>query len=267
MQFKRVWLFLAVTFFVSVFSVDVAYAYNSYDLSVEEEEAILFEQGFSRWEWRKSTCHSCQLVIQTNEPEMRTEKVLLFLQALSVAKFDLLALYPEIHGEEYNLLAHMAIGILGRESEFFRSSRYYVKESVPWAIKTAKVLKIFLSGKTNDPSPNSRGPTQIKIVPTKIAEKYGVRSETLADPTHAALATMGYLLEALPELKKRARNNQLNFITEETYADYLPYIYFGATRALLNKTATPEKNIYIKDMKKYMSWVRLYQRPVPRITD
>ncbi len=261
MQIKRIWLFLAVTFFVSVFSVDVAYAY---DLSVEEEEAILFEQGFSRWEWRKSSCHTCQLVIQTNQPEMRTEKVFLFLQALSVAKPDLLALYPAIHGEEYNLLAHMAVGILGRESAFFESNRYYVKESVPWAIKTAKVLKIFLSGGDSAPSPNSRGPTQIKIVPEKIAQKYGVKSETLSDPTNAALATMGYLLDALPELKRRAKNNHLDFINEATYIDYLPYIYFGATRSLLNKTATPEKNIYVKDMKKYMSWVRLYQRPLIR---
>lgn len=268
MHFKRTWLNFAVTIFVAVVCIntacaEVSLAENSFQDRLRAEEQILKEQNFSRWTWLNSSCHNCQMVIQTRHPELRTEKVQLFMQALSVYKNELLALYPQVHGEEYNLLAHMAIGILGRESQFFQSNRYYFKETFPWAVSLMKVMQIYLAGKEGAPSPNSRGPTQIKIVPSKIAAKYGVTSETLQEPQNAALATMGYLLDALPELKNRARNNNWDFVVPKTYPDYLPYIYFGSIRSLFNRTATPDKNIYIQDMRKYMGWVQIYQRPVP----
>jgi hypothetical protein len=66
---------------------------------------------------------------------------------------------------------------------------------------------------------------------------------------------MGYLIEALGELKQRARNNNLKMITDDTYVDYLPYLYFVGAKKLVNRTATPDKNIYVKNMKKFMKKV------------
>jgi hypothetical protein len=74
---------------------------------------------------------------------------------------------------------------------------------------------------------------------------------------------MGYLIEALKDLKYISSLNNFVHINPETYADYLPYIYFGSRKALIAKTATPEKNLYVKDMKRYMRFLELYERPRP----
>jgi hypothetical protein len=103
------------------------------------------------------------------------------------------------------------------------------------------------------------------VVPEKIAKAYGIVPGNLKVPENAALATMGFLIEALQELKNRARKGQLEFITPDTYVDYLPYIYFGRAKALMNRTARPDQNSYVRDMKKYMGWVDLYEvDPPPR---
>ncbi len=250
------WLFIALT----VSNLDSALA-QSVDSSATSERQLLDANDFQPWQWLQSDCNRCELYILRNHPDLQTEKVAAFTLALKTHKFEIMELY-KIHGAEYNLLAHMAIGILGRESLFFTSTRYKIKETFPWAISMLKVLRHYLNPGSRSPDNNSRGPTQIKIVPTKIAETYKVTAETLYQPENAAVATMGFLIEALRELKQRARNNQLEFVVPQTYADYLPYIYFGKTRALFDGTATPDQNIYIQDMRKYMSWVELYERKI-----
>lgn len=262
MSFKRLWAPLALTIFVSVGFIDTSFAKEGaaqLERNLQYEHSLLESNGYKAWEWRKSDCADCDMVMLAVHPTLRTEKVRDFVTALSAHKAELQSIY-KIHGEEYNLLAHMAVGILGRESEFFTSNRYRLKEAFPGMVSLAKVIQLFLAGSDKKASPNSRGPTQIKVIPEKIADRYNIETDDLGTPEYAAVATMGFLIEALSELKNRIRVNNLDHINADNYVDYLPYIYFGSSRALVNKTATPEKNLYVQAMKKYMTWVEVYQK-------
>lgn len=234
----------------------------SYDEHLAASRERLREHGYREWRWegQPSRCQDCPLFILPRERAIEKPKVYAFIRQLETKREELIALYGA-DPQEYNLLAQMAVGILGRESEFFESPRYRLKENAQWAIRLIKVVQIYLEGSDRDPELNSRGPTQIKIVPEKIAATYGVKPDELYRPENAALATMGYLIDALAELKRRVVLNHLSFVTPDTYADYLPYIYFGSKRQLLNGTATPDRNIYIRDMRKYMTWIELYEGP------
>lgn len=226
---------------------------------IAEQRESLAEQKFVPWIWQTSTCVDCEIAILPTSAAVRTPKVMAFINALADRKSELIRLYQS-NGAEYNLLARMAIGILGRESQFFESRRYKTKETFPWAVHLLKLMRVYLEGVDRDPSPNSRGPTQIKIVPTKIVEHYGITASTLNEPESAAIATMGFLIEALHELKTRIRVNHLDFVNASNYVDYLPYIYFGSTKTLVSGRADPAQSQYIRDMKTYMEWVEIYER-------
>ncbi|MDG0817150.1 hypothetical protein [Bdellovibrio svalbardensis] len=259
MSLNRVWLSILVALFVSVGFVDSSFALSPLEQTLIQEHSLLDSNGYQKWEWMKNDCANCDILLLPTHEEVRTEKVRLFIHALVAHKAELQELYG-VHGAEYNLLAHMSVGILGRESLFFTSKRYRLKEAMPWAVRLAKIIEIYLEGSDRNPSNNSRGPTQIKIVPTKVAERFGVTPDNLYIPENAALATMGYLIEALGELKRRVVINKLDFVTPDRYVDYLPYIYFGRTKAIVQNTATPESNSYVQDMKRYMSWIEVYER-------
>ncbi|MFZ3231025.1 MAG: hypothetical protein WA160_12530 [Pseudobdellovibrio sp.] len=213
--------------------------------------------GYHRWALRSSMCNYCAIKIVPQNSFLLKNDVYIFLTTLTESKFELLDLYG-IHGQEYNLLALIAVGILGRETSFFESPRYQFKEAFPGLISEMKIISSALKNKQL--TANSRGPTQIKIVPLKIQQRYGFLAKDLSDPRNAALATMGYLIEALTQLRVYVKTKSLRHITIDKIPDYLPYIYFGATKALISKTATPERNIYVQDMKKYMGWVQLYEK-------
>ncbi len=180
----------------------------------------------------------------------------IFLKTLSTEKAHILKLYSS-NSQEYNILAHIAVGILGQESRFFGHWRYFIKRNSQLVIKEMKSVKAWINDK--EPVANSKGPTQIKDVPERIARYYNITEKNLWDPKFAAVSTMGFLIEALIELKQRAVNNHLEFITPDTYVDYLPYIYFGGVKKLLDRSATPEKNIYVKNMKKNMKKVAVFE--------
>jgi hypothetical protein len=240
------------------------------------------------WTWKKSECKTCGISLkligginasEDMDTKERTLRFLMstspatlaalkaydadakartyaFLNALSTEKETILKLYNS-DSQEYNLLAHIAVGILGQESRFFAHWRYFIKRNSQLAIKEIKELNAWI--KEAEVVANSKGPTQIKNVPDRIAQHYNITEKNLWNPQSAAVSTMGYLIEALDELKKRAKNNSLEMITEDTYVDYLPYIYFGGTKKLINHTATPDKNIYVKNMKKFMKKVAVYE--------
>ncbi|HWU42610.1 MAG TPA: hypothetical protein VN132_04195, partial [Bdellovibrio sp.] len=229
--------------------------------TLAREHSVLENTGYVRWEWMKSECDSCEMLMLPTQPKARTQNVLSFVRALEVHKTELQQLY-HVSGAEYTLLSHMAVGILGRESLFFASKRYYLKESVPGAVRLAKILEHSLHDRKM--SPSSRGPTQIKIVPAKVAERYGIAPDNLHIPENAAIATVAFLIEALQELKRRVIVNQLGFIQPSNYVDYLPYIYFGGVKSLVNGTAAPASNSYINDMKRYMTWFEVYEREPSR---
>jgi len=70
------------------------------------------------------------------------------------------------------------------------------------------------------------------------------------------------LIEALNDLRRYVSQGKIKYISADKIVDYLPYMYFGGRKALLNKTATPDKNAYVNSMKKYMSWVQIYEMPL-----
>ncbi len=236
-----------------------AFAQVQGDLQESRDEAFR-QAGYTPWVWGQSDCAHCSIYLVPVNEGLDSEPVMRFLTTLAVEKKQLMKIYG-IHGQEYNLLAHMAVGILGRESQFFTSTRYLTKEAYPGLIRMAKILKAYAKGIEGGPSRSSRGPTQIKIVPERIAEAYGIKAEDLHIPERAAIATMGFLIEILEELKRRVVINDLQFVSSDNYVDYLPYLYFGSRKMLLNGNATPEKNIYVQDMKRYMSWVAVYEGP------
>lgn len=222
--------------------------------------AALEQHGYFPWTWKASDCMNCAIYFLSGNQELESPEVQAFMQTLAVRKNEIMRLY-RIHGQEYNLLAHMAVGILGRESRFFTSHRYRLKETFPGLVRVAKALKAYMNGSESGPSLSSRGPTQIKIVPERIAEFYGITPETLHRPENAAVATVGFLIEILEELKRRVVVNDLEFVNDANYVDYLPYLYFGSRRMLIQGKATPDKNIYVQDMKRYMSWVMPFEGP------
>lgn len=229
-----------------------------FGLWVRVASAIPMPDEVVLWQFGNSDCQTCPVYFEPMHSAVKTEKVRAFLQALSVHKFELIELY-ESDPQEYNLLAHMAVGILGRESLFFESWRYEIKESAQGAVSLVKAFRSYLSDGEWAASRNSRGPTQIKIVPGRVRDFYGIDEDDLIHPQAAAVATMGILIEALRELKQRAENRGWAHIQSSSYVDYLPYIYFGATRRLIDGSATPASNIYVQDMKRYMLFVRVYE--------
>ncbi len=209
------------------------------------------------WTWQKSECKDCGINFRMSTQDYKDNpKMVEFLQALSTEKHNILKLYNS-DPQEYNLLAHMAVGILGNESTYFKSMRYKVKRNTQLPIQWAKDLKAWFGD--YEASPNSKGPTQIKKVPDRIEQFYNITEKNLWNPKYAAVSTMAFLIEALVELKQRAKNNNLEMITPETYVDYLPYIYFGGSKKLVNRTATPDTNIYVKNMKKNMKKVSVLE--------
>lgn len=261
MSLNRFWISILAALIVSVSFVDSGFA-SSLEQSLVQEHALLNNNGYTQWEWLRNDCNDCEVFFLPIHSEVRTEKVRLFIRALSAHKAELQEMY-QVSGPEYNLLAHMSVGILGRETLFFTSKRYRLKEMMPWAVHLAKIIEIYIQGSNRQVTDNSRGPTQIKIVPAKVADRYGINPDNLYIPENAAIATMGYLIEALGELKRRIVVNNLGFINQQNYVDYLPYIYFGRTKALVQKVATPASNSYVQDMKRYMTWIEVYERQAP----
>lgn len=152
-----------------------------------------------------------------------------------------------LSSDEYNRLAELAVGIAQQESKYGTSKRYKAKGEMPdWLIKLAK-------GGGNPA--RSRGMTQIKIggdneEMRNIYAQLGVTDETIAQPEVSAIATMARLAymynnEVKGRKFKGAENKDVN-----PY-DALLYKYMGRNAELKNRTATPEKNNYISNVKKY----------------
>lgn len=97
--------------------------------------------------------------------------------------------------------------------------------------------------------------TQIKIDTDnkglqKYYNKYGINKHSINSPRVASLATMAKLAYIYnTEIKGRHfSNNQKQTIDP---FDALIYKYNGRNSQLKNKTATPDKNVYINNIKKF----------------
>lgn len=228
----------------------------AFDAQSERQQIV--SQNFSKWNWLESSCSHCNIRFWSADTRFHDQRVQRFMKTLESSKFEILKIY-NCNEQEYNLLAFMAIGILGKESRFFNDNIYVLKEQFPWAVTMGKIFAQIVQQKKTI-SPNSRGPTQIKKVPGKIAEAYGITTDTLYIPENAALATVGFLIESLHELKAKAQHYNLEYIQPSNYIDYLPYIYFGQSARLIDRTATPEKNKYVQKMKSYLSLVEVFEK-------
>lgn len=216
-----------------------------------------------------------------NNKKLETPLVKGFAQTLETEKEEIRKLY-NLTDKEYNDLAQMALGVMGNESQFGESKRYKAKtvlgeenvaalrtirdnmkngEITPLNFSYLKIRQV-LKEDTPDTNLNAAGPTQIKKIPEKIKEHYNIEKLNLKDPKWSAVATMGFLAESLEQLKSQekvfnAKNAKIK-ITKENRLDYLPYIYMGKTREILEGTATPDKNIYIQNLKQNQSSFSLW---------
>ena len=101
----------------------------------------------------------------------------------------------------------------------------------------------------------SRGLTQIKIggdneEMRNIYAQLGVNDDTIDRPEVSAIATMARLAYMYnSEVKGRHFKGDKN--KDVSPYDALLYKYMGRNEELKNKTATPEKNNYINNVKKY----------------
>lgn len=209
-----------------------------------------------------------------------------YVDTLSTEKSTLMRIY-HLSNTEYNKLAAIAFGVLGRETKFGKSLKYFWKETHQdeiWEMKLAKkkfgdyVSAVstgdpwkFFAAKTWQVAPNSRGLTQIKAIPQSIVHDYCVNESQLNDPRITAIATVGFLAESLKILKNRVRNKQLLYVTNENLFDYVLYVYFGSMRQLVdpfidyktgmlvNDVATPDRNIYIQTVPHYIHSLAMFE--------
>lgn len=150
-----------------------------------------------------------------------------------------------VDSDTYNRIAELAMGIAEQETKFNTSDRKALKDLTPdWALNLVR-------GNSN----RSRGSTQIKLKGDnkemqEIYKEFGINEDTIENMDVAALATMSRLLHIYnTEVRGRNFNNE-----NETVSPYdaLLYKWMGRNAELKNKTATPSKNNYIKNVKKYM---------------
>lgn len=152
-----------------------------------------------------------------------------------------------LSSDEYNRLAELAVGIAQQESKYGTSNRYKLKGNIPdWAIRFAK-------GGGNPA--RSRGLTQIKIngdneEMRNIYSQLGVNEETIEKPEISAIATMARLAYMYNTEVKGRNFKGANNSKVDTY-DALLYKYMGRNSELKNRTATPSKNNYINNVKRY----------------
>jgi len=189
--------------------------YNSYNYSGKDKMVI-----------------DSTFTIKENATEFKKE----YVQALEDEKETLMKLYG-MDSETYNKLALFSYGVLRPETKFGKDYKYAVKEFAPMLVSVLK-------GNGFDTSSNSRGPTQIKRIPKKIIEKYGIEKSELSDPRNSAIATLGFSFELLQEL--RAIDHKHPDIKNDNIYNYLYYLYSGKRYEITKATATPLKNIAIR---------------------
>lgn len=157
-----------------------------------------------------------------------------------------------LDSDTYNRLAELAVGIAEQETKFGTSKRKKVKDLVP-----DEVLNM-VRGNSN----RSRGMTQIKLSGDnkemqKIYSELGIDSNNVDSADKSALATIARLAHMYnTEVKGRSFNN--NDGTNVDSYDALLYKWMGRNAELVNKTATPDKNKYIQNVKKYSDMFDFY---------
>lgn len=160
--------------------------------------------------------------------------------------------------DEYNHLAELALGIAEQESKFGTSSRYKTKDAIPdWMLSIIKYVSRGNSGA------RSRGYTQIKNKSDikelqEIYKQLGINNETIGKADKSAIATIARLAYMYNnEVKGRIFKNKEGITINPYHA--LLYKWNGKNSELINKTATPDKNEYIRNVNNYSRAFDLYE--------
>lgn len=194
-----------------------------------------------------------------------------FIRALETSADDLMALYPgRVTPREYSELAALAVGILGNESGFYLSRKFKLKRMAPdWVVDSVKCRLHNVCEEVR-----SHGPTQLKAIPKKIAETFKVTLQSVwSNPQHAALATMGFLIELKREMYSYRRyygNSALAGLDQDTYLDYLPYFYQGKGSRILLKNEMPNsadrgRNAYLYHARRTMDALKITEYTCPNL--
>ena len=208
--------------------------------------------------------------IKITNPAGVSKDSLPFVKALEDEKEKLMKIF-NLNNDDYNDLASLSYAIMGNESDFGRSTKYWIKEHDQGDVILAKAAKRLFEGKNpfdKSVTNTSRGFTQIKELPDGAWKKSypNINKETLGDPKNSAVATMAYLVDAVKILKRIASENAKDprkvKITKENLVDYLGYIYQGRKGALKSATdpANADFNTYVQKLRKHMSYIEIAQK-------
>lgn len=152
--------------------------------------------------------------------------------------------------DEYNNLAELALGIAEQESKFGTADRYKLKNHIPdFALNLSKYITRGHAGA------RSRGYTQIKNKSDnkelqEIYKELNIDDDNIYNADKSAIATIARLAymynnEVKGRNFKTAEGNDLN----PYHA--LMYKWLGKNNELRNQTATPNKNVYIRNVNQY----------------
>lgn len=152
--------------------------------------------------------------------------------------------YFNVDSDTYNRIAELAMGIAEQETRFNTAPKKILKNITPDFIMNIE------RGDTN----RSRGTTQIKIRGDdpklqKIYKYFKVNEDNIEKVDKAAVATMARLLHMYStEVKGKNFDNDYGKVSPY---EALLYKWMGSNRELRNKTATPNDNEYIRNVKEY----------------
>lgn len=160
--------------------------------------------------------------------------------------------------DEYNHLAELALGIAEQESKFATSFRYKLKDAIPdWMLSNIKAVT---RGNTGA---RSRGFTQIKTQADNADIKYiykqlGVNDSSIKSADKSAIATIARLAYMYNTEVRGRQFKTSNGVKINPY-HALMYKWNGKNNELKNKTATPDKNKYIRNVNKYSRNFDMYE--------
>ena len=146
----------------------------------------------------------------------------------------------------YDKLAQLAMGIAQQETKFNTSKRKMIKDYTP----------DFLLNMVRGNSNRSRGATQIKLKGDneemqKIYSDFNITDDNIDSMDKSALATISRLAH-IYNTEVRGRHFKGKDDRNVSPYDALLYKWMGRNSELRNKTATPEENNYISNVKEYI---------------
>lgn len=194
------------------------------------------------------------------------EATLPFAQSLVDNKQSLMKKL-KIDGDVYNELSLLALGILGQETKYGSSTSYKFKKygGDPLVLWT-KIMKNGTPerlGGGKSSKAYSRGLTQIKTSSKNKEVRDLYKSEGLInkrdydDPSLSAKATMITLAHMY---NNELKGTKLLEDSNISWQDALMYLYQGKKNQVKNKTATPEKNKYIRSVKNNIKNFKLFEK-------